>query len=174
MARTKSSNALSILSLVISAFATAIACVSLWETHEQNQRTLATSVDFMTTYDQREKTVGIAVLNSGPGPASISAIRFYVDGKQVKDADEAAKLGNIDPETMSSVDMSGGTLGVGETVWLFSRATKAKNRKDLDKFTDFADAHLAIFVRSCSLARVCGDKCSADDDGKCLMQTARK
>lgn len=150
------------------------ASLAYWETHKQNQRTFATSVDFLTTYDQREKTVGIAILNSGPGPASIAAIRFYVDGKQVKDADEAAKLGNIDPETMTGVDMSGGTLGVGETVWLFNRTTKTKNKRELDKFIDFADTRLAIFVRSCSIANICVDKCSANDDGRCLMPVTKR
>lgn len=172
MARTKPDRLIPALSLVISLMALVVAGVSYWETRQQDRRMLSSSVDFSTSFDDREKVVGIAVLNSGPAPARVDAIRFYVDGRLVQDADAAAEAANLDPDSLTSIDLKGGTIGVGETVQLFSRTTK--NKKDLQKFLNFADDHLAIFIRSCSLANECAEKCSADDNGRCRMKTGQR
>jgi hypothetical protein len=53
------------------------------ETREQAFLATKPHVDFDIEDDSDEPMVGIAIMNAGPGPASIKAITFYVDRKPV-------------------------------------------------------------------------------------------
>lgn len=123
-------------------------------------------------YHYREYCVIIAIKNSGPGPADIRAITFYVDRKSVTDTEEAGNvygklsLSELDYVTFDPDD----TLAVGETAWLIQyrkpRGGKI-NQKNLEHFADFVDQNLAIEVQFCSTIRedLCWTKCSTK--GRC-------
>jgi hypothetical protein len=60
-----------------------------WETLTHDTPALKPSVDIYTGADPDTPPVGISITNSGPGPALIKSVTFFVDRKPVQDANEA-------------------------------------------------------------------------------------
>jgi hypothetical protein len=165
-------NAAPIASIVIALAAAAFTGLQWLETRDQAFLTTKPHVNFDIENDPDQPTVGIAITNAGPGPASIKAITFYVDRKPVADADQMgqsyAKLSpaELDYQIMEPDD----TLAVGERVWLISyrkpRGGKI-NQANKSGFADFIEKSAAIEVEFCSVIRehACWTKCS--DKGRC-------
>ena len=141
-----------------------------WETRTHDTLALKPSVDIYTGADPDTPPVGISITNSGPGPALIKSVTFFVDRKPVQDANEAgityAKLSEaqlnwyeLEPDD---------TLAVNETEWLirYRKPRGGKNsQQSMEKFSDFIDQHLAVEVRFCSIRGSCSTKCSTK--GRC-------
>jgi hypothetical protein len=106
---------------------------------------------------------GIRIENAGPGPARIKSVNWFVDRKPVGDVEKAVdieKLVNVNFVEFDEND----TLGVGakEQLLEFSHKTRGSHDdKDLDKFIDILDSHLAVEVEFCPvLGSECSKKCS--------------
>jgi hypothetical protein len=101
-------------------------------------------------------------MNGGPGPAVVKNVTYYVDRKPVRDEDEAIAYGKLNANLVRWRQLEPeDTLAVNEHYWLFYRSSK--NKKDLDRFVDFVDRHLAIQIRFCSMNGVRETKCSTKD-----------
>ena len=137
------------------------------ETHNQMALSMKPAVDFDTEADLDDPPVVIAIVNAGPGPAVIKSISFYVDRKQVKNADEAAQYGKLDADQLSTFEFDeGDTLAVGEKEWLFRyRKTSKPDQKESERYADFVGEHLAIEAEFCSVLGDCWVKCSTR--GRC-------
>jgi hypothetical protein len=123
-------------------------------------------IDFYTEDDVDEPRVGLEILNDGPGAAIIKSVTYYIDDKSVGDyqrADESYDkrigLKSADDDYVLFLDYDpGDALAPGQSSWMFFR--RSSQRKDLDKFIDFVDNHLAIGVTYCSVRNECWQKCS--------------
>lgn len=156
---------LALLPIVISLAAVFFTGLQWWETHTQVLLAVKPSVDFYIGSDPDSPPVGIAISNAGPGPATIKSVMFYVDRKSVRDAEEAGNTyaglseAELDYYELEPDD----TLAVGEKEWLIQyrkpRGGKV-NQKNIDKFSDFIDQHLAVEVTFCSIMGSCWTKCS--------------
>ena len=162
--------AATVLSLVIALGSAGFTGLLWHDAREQFLLSTRPHVDFETADDADEPPVGVAITNARPGPAVIRSITFYVDRKSVRDADEAGR----DYAKLSEAELGyfelepGDTLPVGDRIWLIQyrkpRGGKI-NQKNMEKFADFIDQHLAIEVTFCSAVResLCWPKCSTKD-----------
>jgi hypothetical protein len=121
------------------------------------------SVDFEIADDPDDLPVGIDIQNSGPGPAVIKSITYYVDKKVVGEVSKLVDFENL--ENVPTYDFDNGdTLAVGEHHWLLSYKSKPQGRDDqkkFDGFVDLIDHHLAAEVEFCPvLPGDCFTKCS--------------
>lgn len=158
------------LSLVVALAAAGFSGMQWHESREQLLLSTRPHVDFDTEDDSDQLPAGIAISNAGPGPAIIRNVTFYVDRKPVRDAEEVwttyAGLGL--PELDYLEFEPDDTLAVGEKAWLIQyrkpRGGKI-NQKNVEKFADFVDQHLAISITFCSAVRedICWSKCSDKD-----------
>jgi hypothetical protein len=160
--------AVSVIVLAFSSVSTAGITFMQWrEAHSQLTYSMKPLVDFDTEDDGDEPPVGIAIENIGTGPAKIKSITYYVDRKPVKDYNEAAEYGKLNPDQTTFWDFdtdNDDTLGVGQKYWLFRHRKRGKeDQKELDKFVDFIDHNLAIEVQFCSILGECWKKCSTKD-----------
>ena len=122
------------------------------------------SVDFDIQDEDVEPTVGVRIMNVGPGPAVIKKVTYYVDRKPVRDEEEAIGYGKLSGSLVRYYSFDeDDTLAKDEQHFLFYLSTKHK--KELDRFIDFIDEHLAIEVTYCSLKGDCVTKCSTK--GRC-------
>ena len=116
-------------------------------------------------------TIGISVVNAGPGPALFKSVGYFVDGVRVKDADAvaaAARLPRVQLEDRAFDP--GDSLAVNETFWLLKYRKPHGGKadpKEAERFTDFLDQRLAIGVTFCSVVNEedCRFKCSTK--GRC-------
>jgi len=149
-------------SLCVAIVALAFAGLQWLDTRQYNTLLLKPSVDFYTEDDPTEPIVGIEIMNSGPGPATIAEMTYYVDRKPVRDEEEAEAYGKLNADLVRYFAFDeNDTLAVNERHWLFYRSTK--NKKELDRFVDFVDQHVAIKVKFCSMKNECETKCSTKD-----------
>lgn len=158
------------LPIVISLGAVAFTGLQRWEAHTQLFLSVKPSVDFYTGNDPDSPPIGIAISNSGPGPATIKSVTFYVDRKSVRDAEEAGNTyGGLSLPELDYYELEpDDTLAVGEKEWLIQyrkpRAGKV-NQKNIEKFSDFIDQHLGVEATFCSIMGNCWTKCSTK--GRC-------
>jgi hypothetical protein len=161
-----------VLSILIAVAAAGFTGMQWYEARNALLLSTRLHVDLDTEDDPDEPPVGIAVTNAGPGPAVIKSVTFYVDRKSVRDADEAGRTyASLSASELGYSELEpGDTLAFGEKVWLIQyrkpRGNKI-NQKNIEKFADFVDQHLAIEVTFCSAIRedVCWTKCSTK--GRC-------
>jgi hypothetical protein len=134
---------------------------------QHRQQTLAAHplVDFYTEDSDSEPTVGVQILNEGLYPLIVAKLEYFVDGRRIRDTDEANHLAKLaDPDKVQVMEFGhNNPLGVGEKVWLYSRDTSDK--AELAKFVSFIDDHFAVGVRVCSQFGQCTSPCSTT--GKC-------
>jgi hypothetical protein len=159
------------LPILISLVAVFFTGLQWWEAHTQLLLAVKPYVDFYTADDPDSPPVGIAISNAGPGPANIKSVTFYVDRKSVRDAEEAGiTYANLSQAELDYFELEPeDTLAVGEkNLWLIEyrkpRAGKI-NQKNIEKFADFIDQHLAVEVTFCSIMGNCWTKCSTK--GRC-------
>ena len=96
----------SVIVLAISAVISASITALQWqEAHHQLAFSMRPSVDFDTEVDTDSPPLGIAIENSGPGPAVIESITYYVDRKPVKDSSEATQYGKLDDKQTIYFDL---------------------------------------------------------------------
>lgn len=161
-----------ILSLIVS-------MVSLYISHQQSglsyrQLELSTkpSVDFITANDPEAPPIGLAISNSGPGPARIVWIHYYVDRKLVRDLTEAVDYGKLSKDHFEEMEFEeDDTLAVNDKTWLFKYHRRGKSdSSEANKFADFVDKNLSAKVRFCSIMAdndssptLCWEKCSAKE-----------
>lgn len=75
---------------------------------------------------------------------------------------EAVQFGKLDNNQTNYIDFDeGDTLGPGKKEWLFRHQRRGKDdQREVDRFVDFIDEHLAIEVAYCSVLNECQAKCS--------------
>jgi hypothetical protein len=159
---------LSVAVLTISGIVSASITYVQWrEAHNQLTSTMKPTIDFDTEDSIDKPPIGVAIENSGPGPAIIKSITYYVDRKLVKDVSEAVQYGKLDGKQTSYFDFDeDDTLGANHKEWLFWHQRHGKeDQKELDKFVEFIDEHLGVQVRYCSVLGECWTKCSTK--GRC-------
>ena len=145
--------------LGISFVALVVALGQLVEQHSDAGLQMRPVVDFYTTTDTSEAKVGIQILNAGPGVALIRKITYFVDGKEVGDYSKGAAKSGTDESLVEFFDFDDGdSMAVNESRWILFR--DSTNKKDLEKFSDFVDDHLAAQVTYCSIFGRCWVKCS--------------
>jgi hypothetical protein len=151
-----------VVPIVISLAAALFTGLQWRETHNQLALSMKPAVDFDTEDDADDSPVGIAIANSGPGPAVIKSISYYVDRKQVKGPEEAAQLGKLDVEELSAFEFDeGDTLAVGQKEWLFRyRKTSKPDERQAQRYAEFVGTHLGIEAEFCSVLGDCWIKCS--------------
>jgi hypothetical protein len=152
------------LAVGLSILAVAFSGLQWLEAHQQKSLSETPSVDFYIQDDDSNPHVGLAVTNSGPGIARIKSITFYVDRVPVEDSTEALRRGKFHENFDHGVQIDpGDSLAVGETIYLIDY--KPKDKKELSKFIDFLDDHLAVNVNYCSIDGACRGRCSTK--GRC-------
>jgi hypothetical protein len=153
--------------IVISVAAALFTGLQWRETHNQLALSMKPAVDFDTEDDPDDPPVGIVIANSGPGPAVIKSISYYVDRKLVKGPEEAAQLGKLDVEELSAFEFDeGDTLAVGQKEWLFRYRKMSKpDERQAQRYADFVGSHLGIEAEFCSVLGDCWIKCSTR--GRC-------
>ena len=156
-----------IAAIVISLAAALFTGLQWRETHNQLALAMKPAVDFDTEDDPDDPPVGIAIANSGPGPAIIRSISYYVDRKQVKGPEEAAQTAKLDVDRLSTFEFDeGDTLAVGEKEWLFRyRKTSKPDEAQAQRFAEFVGKRLGIEAEFCSVLGDCWIKCSTR--GRC-------
>jgi hypothetical protein len=156
-----------VASITISLAAAAFTGLQWRETHNQLALSMKPAVDFDTADDPDDPPVGIAIANAGPGPAVIKSVSYFVDRKQVKDAEEAARSAKLDIDQLSAFEFDeGDTLAVGEKEWLFRyRKTSRPDDRQAARYADFVGGHLGIEAEFCSVLGDCWLKCSTR--GRC-------
>jgi len=156
-----------VASIVMSLAAALFTGLQWREAHNQLALSMKPSIDFDTEDDPDDPPIGIAIANSGPGPAVIKSVSYYVDRKPVKDAEEAAQNGKLDVDDLSAFEFDeGDTLAVGEKEWLFRyRKTSKPDQAQAERYADFVGEHLAIEAEFCSVLGDCWIKCSTR--GRC-------
>jgi hypothetical protein len=156
-----------VASIVLSLAAALFTGLQWRETHNQLALSMKPSVDFDTEDDPDEPPIGIAIANSGPGPAVIKSVSYYVDRKQMKGPEETAQYGKLDVDQVSAFEFDeGDTLAVGEKEWLFRyRKASKPDQAQAERYADFVGEHLAIEAEFCSVLGDCWIKCSTR--GRC-------
>ena len=151
---------ISILALVISVFQWREAVAQNRETAAQNARALMPSVGFFEDVGSGDSDIGIQLTNSGPGVALIKSVKFYVDGRLVRDVDVALANGGFDDGLSKGVAFSSeDSMAVGESDWLIDYLA---SDVQLDRLESFMDDRLNIDVEYCSVeGDHCRHKCSA-------------
>ncbi|MBI3441276.1 MAG: hypothetical protein HY052_05675 [Proteobacteria bacterium] len=152
-------------SLLLSFGAVLFSGIQAFESHSQLLFTVKPSITFVTEDDPDDplvSTIGIEINNSGPAPALIKSIIYYVDGKAVGNPRSVIKAGKLNPDKTTYVEFEeGDSLAVGESNWLLRHYKKGReNHKELRDFITFIDDHLSIEVNFCSLTGTCWTKCS--------------
>lgn len=111
--------------------------------------------------------MGVAIQNSGTGPAIIKKVTYYVDGKPVPGSKDAVQIGKQNADKINYFDFDpDDTLGTGQKEWLIYRLKKFRKDKPLGHdFADFIDDRLGILAEFCSLTGQCWPKCSTR--GRC-------
>jgi hypothetical protein len=137
----------------------------LWrEAHGQLLLSMKPSINFTSEDDIDEGAVGIAIENSGPGPAKIKSINYFVGRVPVGDVTKAADFADLGPNVHYLEWEEGDTLAVGEKQWLLKYSKKPRTKQqqqELDEFTDLIDRKLAVQVEFCPvLPGECTKKCS--------------
>jgi hypothetical protein len=114
--------------------------------------------------DTDDKINGLQIENDSSVSARLKKITYYVDGKpfdDIEDVIDYGKLGDVGYFEFNDDD----TLAAGGQQWLLSRSTKTRT-KDLDRFNEFVEDHIAVKVEVCSdVTQKCETQCS--DEGKC-------
>jgi hypothetical protein len=149
----------------ISILALTLAGFQFYENYRLNVIQETPNVDFESSSDTDDSTVGIQLINNGPAVAQVRKITYYIDKKRVgsvNDLVDFADLQNAIPLEMDKDD----TMHVGEADWLLSQSTKIKNKDDkdeLDKFVDVLDHRLGVEAEICSIfTGKCEKRCSRD------------
>jgi hypothetical protein len=156
-----------VVPIVISLAAALFSGLQWREAHNQLALSMKPAVDFDTEDDPDDLPVGIAITNSGPGPAVIKSITYFVDRKPVKGPEEAAQSGKLDVDELSAFEFDeGDTLAVGQKEWLFRyRKTSKPDERQAQRYSDFVGTHLGIEAEFCSVLGDCWVKCSTR--GRC-------
>jgi len=158
------SSALSVVAILISLIAVCFTGLQWREAHAQLLLSMRPSVNLPTEDDINEGTVGIALDNSGPGPAKIKSINYFIDKKLVGDVNKAVDFANLGSDIHFLAWEEDSTLGVGEKLWLLKwskRPRTKKDRQELDEFVDLIDHRLAVQVEFCPvLSGECSKRCS--------------
>lgn len=156
--------ALSVFAVVFAGLAGLFTGLLWHETREHDRLSLMPSIDFYTEDDDSSRTIGVQVVNNGPGPAIVRPIRYYVDRKLVKDSDEAAKFCGVNPDLVQSLEYEeGDSVAVGEKTWVFYLSNK--NKKLVDRFITCIDDRLGVEVEYRRLGGDWQKKCSSK--GRC-------
>jgi len=157
------SGILPVLAIFISVVAAVFTGLQWWESHSLLLLSMKPSVDFEIADDPDDLPVGIGITNSGPGPAVIKSITYYVDKKVVGEVSKLVDFENLINVPTYDFD-EGDTLAVGEHHWLLSYKSKphgTDEEKKFDDFVDLIDHHLAAEVEFCPvLPGKCFTKCS--------------
>jgi hypothetical protein len=152
---------IAIIGLVV-AVASAIFSGLQW--HEANQLkklTFRASVSFYFENDKESSVVGWSVLNSGPGPAKIQSLDYFVNNVRAKDFYDAVIMSGINSDLIGGMlYQEGDNLLVGKTDWIYSLKPKKQKDQIVDRFIDFAGDHLGLSIRYCSIAGECETVCS--------------
>ncbi|MHB8214871.1 MAG: hypothetical protein ACYDDS_02220 [Candidatus Sulfotelmatobacter sp.] len=158
------SSILSVIAMLISLIAVCFTGLQWREAHAQLLLSMKPSVNLPTEDDINEGAVGIALNNSGPGPAKIKSINYFIDRKLVGDVNKALDFSNLGPDVHFLEWEEDGTLGVGEKQWLLKWSKRPHTKKDqqeLDEFVNLIDHRLAVQVEFCPvLAGDCSKRCS--------------
>lgn len=116
-----------LIPLVVSVVAAGFSGAQWYEAREQRLLANRPQIDFSYENDASEAIVGLQLINVGTGPALIKGIKFFVDRKPVKDADEALSYGKLNEQLVGGVDLDDeAIIGASEKVWLFNRTTRNK------------------------------------------------
>src|SRR5216684_3009847 len=153
-------------SAFVAAFALVFSGLQWWESREQGKLSVKPLVNFYIQDDDADPKakVGLAVENNGPGPAIIKSVNYFVDRKPVKNPEEALRYGKLNPDHDHGDEFEeDDALASGRTTWLIDYQTKDK--KEMARFIEFLDEHLAAEISYCSIKDECTKKCS--DKGRC-------
>jgi hypothetical protein len=152
---------IAIIGLVVAIGSAFFAYLQWREANQIKILTFRASLSFYLENDKNSPVIGWRISNGGPGPARIQSLDYFVDKVRVKDFYDAVNKSGINS------DLIDGTLfqqneyfAVGRSEWVFSLEPKKLKSEVVDRFNDFADAHLGIAVRYCSIANECQTTCS--------------
>jgi hypothetical protein len=107
----------------------------------------------------RERRVGMAIRNVGPGLAILRSVTYYVDGNAVDDPDDILAQAKLDSDRDFGWNMDrGNSMAPGETDWLVDY--HAARKEDQDRAIDFVEKHLQIGVDYSTAAGVNKQTCS--------------
>jgi hypothetical protein len=146
-------NTLSWVAIFISVGAAVLSGLQWWESHQSLQLSMRPSVSFEVVVDAEDfpkSPLGISIKNSGPGPAIIQSVVFYINGKNVGGsiAKEIENRGWQHHFQYYTFD-PGDTLAVNEQQWLL-RTNASNNPNDAPQIVDFL-SHLNIKVTFCPI-----------------------
>ncbi|HWK47047.1 MAG TPA: hypothetical protein VNT30_20160 [Stellaceae bacterium] len=155
------SDIISSVSATVTVFAVVFAGLQWIDARQQGNLSMKPLVNFYIQDDDTDPKakVGLAIENNGPGPAIIKSVSYFVDRKPVKDADEALRYGKLNPDHDHGDQFDDDdALASGRIIWLIDYQTKDK--KEMARFIDFLDEHLALEISYCSVKDECARKCS--------------
>jgi hypothetical protein len=144
----------------ISVVALGLSGVEFYENHERTIAWDTPRVKVEQDLDPDDPLIGVKIVNLGTAPAAIKGLTFYIDRKpgDVDDVIDEGKLTDVGTYEFDGDD----TLAVGESEWLLSKSTKDK--KDVDRFVEFIDKHVAVQTNVCSITTgKCEIRCSAEE-----------
>lgn len=119
------------------------------------------SVNFYFENDKQSSVIGWSVKNSGPGPAKIQSLDYFVNNVRAKDFYDAANKSGINSDLISGMlYQEGDSLSIGQTDWVYSLNPKKQKDLVVDRFIDFTGDHLGLAMRYCSIAGECETICS--------------
>ena len=154
------------IAIILSTLSLLVASAAIYFSVHNFHLASSATISVETNTDTDEPPVGLQIDNDGPGGHPIKSLTYYVDKKPVDDIERAMDFGNLDSSLLQFYDIgSGEPLAPNEKQYLvkFSKPQDKRNQKELDRFTDFIDKHLAVEVEYCSLSGDCKTYCSEND-----------
>src|SRR5271166_1733742 len=109
--RSRLALSIAVVALLFSGLSVTFSALQWHEAHDQTSLTGRPLLDFSTNFDNQDPKVGLAVVNTGVGPAVIKSVSFFVDHKLVSDIDDVAAkiLGKPNDDLFDGIDLSDGS-----------------------------------------------------------------
>jgi hypothetical protein len=163
--------------IVISLLALFLSVYSAFETRRHDRLSAAPYTQFYYQLQGTEEEVGLYYTNAGLGPALVSSIRAYFDGRRIHSFDEVAKktsdlYKSVTPAWDYSLPLSN-PVSIPSNVKLRFFFTKVSNLQSRIEFGDMLHTRLFIILYSCSMYNDCSYKCSTVRDEECRSQEIR-
>jgi hypothetical protein len=158
--------------LFISLLALGLSIYSGWETRDHNRLSVRPVVRFTRQTDELAGDMGLILVNSGNGPATLSNFAIFLDGKRIQAYGARAwnevteKSGDaVEGNAVGYFSFSDG-FALKESTSRNLYYTKASSIKDMQKFRDLILSRLVVRVTACSLYEECYTVCSTNS-GSC-------
>jgi hypothetical protein len=171
-------NISSYVPIVISLLALFLTVYSAFETRLHDRLSAAPYIQFYYQLEGGKTEVGLYYKNTGLGPATLSSVRAYFDGRRIKSFDEISdKTYTMYQDATPTWDYDL-TLGYDASVPSNDKIkmffTKIENlRVSINEFGDMIKTRLFIILYMCSMYRDCTYNCNTIGDEKCRSEEIR-